>query len=83
MTECRYHSSGDVLEPLNEVCRHRGVADLSEADLSAFETLLLAEYRKEVIGGGQLFFQYKRLNRSVEQRFSFPQKDTTGQVRFL
>ena len=65
LAECRYHSSGDVLEPLNEVCRHRGVADLSEADLSAFETLLLAEYRKEVIGGGQLFFQYKRLNRSV------------------
>lgn len=55
LAECRYHSSGDVLEPLNEVCRHRGVADLSEADLSAFETLLLAEYRKEVIGGGQLF----------------------------
>lgn len=65
LAECRYHSSGDVLEPLNEVCRHRGVADLSEADLSAFETLLLAEYRKEVIGGGQLFFQYKRLNRFV------------------
>lgn len=35
---------------------------MSESDLVNFDALLLSEFRKEVIGEGQLFFYYKRLN---------------------
>jgi hypothetical protein len=62
LAECRHHTSGDVLGALNEVRRHRGVTELSESDLVNFDALLLSEFRKEVIGEGQLFFYYKRLN---------------------
>ena len=62
LAECRHHTSGDVLGALNEVRRHRGGTELSESDLVNFDALLLSEFRKEVIGEGQLFFYYKRLN---------------------
>ncbi len=68
LAECRYHTSGDALTPLNEVRRHRGISNLSEGDLTNFESLLVSEFRKEIIGEGQLFFCYKRLNSSAIKR---------------
>ena len=62
LAECRHYTSGDVLAALNEVRHHRGVADLGEADVTDFDAVLLSEFRKEIIGEGQLFFHYKRLN---------------------
>lgn len=68
LAECRYHTSGDALGALNEVRRHRGIADLSEADMVSFDAVLLTEFRKEIIGEGQLFFHYKRLNSATIKR---------------
>ena len=64
MAESRYHTSGDVLGALNEVRRHRGIGDLGTGDLENFNSLLVSEFRKEIIGEGQLFWFYKRQNRT-------------------
>lgn len=64
IAECNRVNSGDVLKPLNEVRRNRGIIDLTEADQQNLDNIILSEYRKELIGEGQLFFYYKRINRS-------------------
>ena len=48
--------------------RHRGVADLGESDVADFGATLLSEFRKEVVGEGQLFFYYKRVNAESMKR---------------
>lgn len=68
LAECRQNTGGDVLAPVNEVRKHRGIVELTENDLSGFDELLLSEFRKEVLGEGQLFFYYKRLNRAQIKR---------------
>lgn len=68
LAECRHYTSGDALGALNEVRRHRGVADLGESDVADFGATLLAEFRKEVVGEGQLFFYYKRVNAESVKR---------------
>ena len=68
LAESRYHTSGVVLGALNEVRRHRGIGDLGTGDLENFNSLLVSEFRKEIIGEGQLFFCYKRLNMPTIKR---------------
>jgi hypothetical protein len=48
---------------LNAVRTHRGLA-ATPVDASNFETIMAAEFRREFIGEGQLFFYYKRLNKA-------------------
>ena len=57
---------------LQEFLTHRGVASPS---ISTPQELLDSEYRKEFFGEGQLFFYYKRLNRT-----SIPSAYGTGDV---
>ena len=52
----------DALESINLVLDNRGVELLTSA--SQLESTLLNEYQKEFWGEGQLFFYYKRMNRS-------------------
>ncbi len=50
----------------NEVRLHRGIGPYSgPEDAQGFYTELLKEARKELYGEGQLFYMYKRLNRSI------------------
>jgi hypothetical protein len=80
LSECRYHTSGDALEPLNEVRTRRGVGPLQASDLANYETVLLSEYRKEFLGEGQLFFFYKRLNRSRVERSTLDPMPAKGYI---
>jgi hypothetical protein len=48
---------------INEVRIHRGLTTMN-IDRAVFDTVLLQEFRKDVIGEGQLFFFHKRLNSS-------------------
>lgn len=45
---------------LNAVRNSRNCVSLSPADMTALKTAITREFRKEVIGEGQLFFYYKR-----------------------
>ena len=47
---------------LNRVLSHRGVQEISANQLA---TTLELEYIREFFGEGQLFFYYKRLNKSA------------------
>ena len=49
------------MQTLTEFLKHRGVENPS---ILTPQALLDDEYRKEFFGEGQLFFYYKRLNRS-------------------
>lgn len=51
----------DAMQTLTEFLKHRGVDSPS---ILTPQALLDDEYRKEFFGEGQLFFYYKRLNRS-------------------
>lgn len=48
---------------INEVRIHRGLTTMN-IDRAVFDAVLLQEFRKDVIGEGQLFFFHKRLNSS-------------------
>ncbi len=63
LSECDYRNGGDGLDALNELRVARNVGELTTAP-SDYYTELVREYRREFIGEGQLFFLYKRLNRS-------------------
>ena len=52
-------SNADRLKYMNRSREHRGVTELNEMGDAVHE-----EYRKEFIGEGQLFFYYKRKNKS-------------------
>lgn len=53
-----------IIDALNKVRQARGVAALS-AEPSDPTVTYLNEFRKEFLGEGQLFHQYKRLNRAI------------------
>ncbi|MCK9305815.1 MAG: RagB/SusD family nutrient uptake outer membrane protein [Bacteroidales bacterium] len=60
VAESRYYTSGDYMEPVNEVRSARGLQPASEpADFIRF---LTTEFRKDFLGEGQLFLFYKRHN---------------------
>ena len=61
LAECQNNSGESTKAALNAVRKARGLNELSR-DPSDFRTVMTAEFRKEFIGEGQLFFYYKRLN---------------------
>lgn len=61
--ECRYRTGGDALSLLNELRTNRSSSSLTTLP-SDFYSELIYEYRREMLAEGQLFFLYKRLNRS-------------------
>lgn len=64
LAECDYHDNLSILGDVNPVRKARGVAALT-ADPADIRSFLTAEYRKEFLGEGQLFYYYKRLNQTV------------------
>lgn len=62
--ECQYRANGGGLTELNTIRTARGVPKL-ETLPTDFYTELIREYRRELLGEGQLFFLYKRLNSSL------------------
>jgi hypothetical protein len=62
-SEASYRQGDDdeALAALNEVRKARNLTALSELPTNYY-TELIREYRREVLGEGQLFFLYKRLN---------------------
>ncbi len=62
--ECQYRSNGGGLTELNAIRSARGVSAL-ESLPTDFYTELIREYRRELLGEGQLFFLYKRLNSAL------------------
>lgn len=64
LSECQYRSSGSGLEPLNDLRTAHGASAL-ESLPTDYYTELIKEYRRELLGEGQLFFLYKRLNRPL------------------
>jgi hypothetical protein len=64
MAECEYRSSGSGLTSLNVLRTARNINALA-TDPTDFYEELIHEYRRELIGEGQLFFLYKRLNRAT------------------
>lgn len=81
VAECQYRASGGGLSVLNELRAARNVPGLQSLPAD-FYTELIREYRRELLGEGQLFFLYKRLNRSLvigsgvdmigEKAYTFP-----------
>lgn len=63
LAECRYRNGGDALTPLNELRTARASMTLNALPNDFYDTLI-NEYRREMIAEGQLFFLYKRLNRT-------------------
>lgn len=63
LSECQYRASGSGLEALNKLRVARNLLALQN-DPADFYLELIREYRRELIGEGQLFFLYKRLNRA-------------------
>ena len=66
--ECTYASNPALaLSYLNEVRLRRGIGQpLSSSSKDEFLNELLKEYRKDLFAEGQLFFAYKRLNKSIQ-----------------
>lgn len=63
VAECRYRNGGDALSVLNTLRTARS-ASVLESMPADFYSELIREYRRELLGEGQLFFVYKRLNRA-------------------
>ncbi len=76
--ECQYRATGSGLETLNQLRVARGVPAL-ENQPSDFYAELIREYRRELLGEGQLFFLYKRLNRPS---VSGSDKDMVGEKAY-
>lgn len=64
VAECRYRAGGDALSVLNEFRTARSSSPLTELP-DDFYGELIREYRREMLAEGQLFFLYKRLNRTT------------------
>ncbi|SIS91791.1 SusD family protein [Filimonas lacunae] len=64
LAECDNNDHVSTLSHLNPVRKARGVEQLTIEPVD-FRSYMTAEYRREFIGEGQLFYYYKRLNRSV------------------
>ncbi len=62
LAESYYHTSGNYLGALNAVAKARNAAEYTS--LPEITNTLIAEYRKEFLAEGQLFFLYKRLNQT-------------------
>ena len=90
--ECDFRSTGSGLAALNALRAARNVPAL-DANPDDFYSELVREYRRELIGEGQLFFLYKRLNRESiigtdadvvalkGYTFPLPQSETTAAQR--
>lgn len=90
--ESLYRLTGSGLQILNLLRTMRNVAPM-ESEPADFFQELIREYRRELIGEGQLFFLYKRLNQMqilrsdidiVNQKgytFPLPQDETTAAIR--
>lgn len=63
VAECRYRNGGDALTSLNELRAARASVPLNTLP-NDFYDALINEYRRELFAEGQLFFLYKRLNRT-------------------
>lgn len=61
LAECQAEAKESTKDALNAVRKARGLNALSR-DPSDFRTVMTAEFAKEFVGEGQLFFYYKRLN---------------------
>ncbi|MDD6506118.1 MAG: RagB/SusD family nutrient uptake outer membrane protein [Prevotellaceae bacterium] len=62
-SECDYRAGGTGLDAINVLRRARGLEDISVDEVPNYYDFLVREYRRELIGEGQLWFLYKRLNR--------------------
>lgn len=64
LAECQYRNGGDALTTINELRSARNIVTPFNALPDDFYGWLVKEYRRELLGEGQLFFLYKRLNRT-------------------
>ena len=66
VAECQMRSENpDALETLNTMRRSR-ITNVNSSDKSTItEDELIEEMRREFLGEGQMFFQYKRLNTPI------------------
>lgn len=60
LAECKAQNGESTKDALNAVRKARGLAELGR-DPSNFRTAMTADFKKEFIGEGQLFFYYKRI----------------------
>lgn len=79
LAECANHDGEDVLPYINAVRRARGVPEMTTAPAD-FRSTMTAEFRKEFIGEGQLFYYYKRLN---QQTISGSDKNLVGLKAYI
>ncbi len=70
----------DAMQTLTEFLTHRGISAPSS---TVPQELLDAEYKKEFFGEGQLFFYYKRLNRSSIDNGSGFGSTTMGSAQYV
>lgn len=61
LAECENHGGRSTMSSFNAVRKARGL-NLLARDPSDFRSVMTADFRKEFIGEGQLFFYFKRLN---------------------
>lgn len=64
-SECDYRINGDAISAINTLREARGLAaitDVNIEEVGGYYNYLIREYRRELIGEGQLWFLYKRLN---------------------
>ncbi|MBD5251660.1 MAG: RagB/SusD family nutrient uptake outer membrane protein [Bacteroides sp.] len=62
MAETASHAGDDGLQWLNELRAARNLQPLTDTSASSLIDLITAEYRRELLGEGQIFFLCKRLN---------------------
>ncbi|WP_421918590.1 RagB/SusD family nutrient uptake outer membrane protein [Marinifilum sp.] len=63
----------EVIDLLQELRRHRDIRDdLPEMTAEELGDFILEEFRRELYLEGQMFFQYKRLNKNSMPRLGFP-----------
>lgn len=60
LAECQNYAGQPTKDSFNAVRKARGLSELSR-DPSDFRSVMTAEFKKEFIGEGQLWFYYKRL----------------------
>lgn len=61
---CNLAEGKGIIEPINKVRQARGLPALSTEPINP-TTSYIEEFRREFFGEGQLFYLYKRLNRSI------------------
>lgn len=95
LAETQYRAGNETaaLETINELRTARNVVDAYTELPEDFYAYLINEYRRELIGEGQLFFLYKRLNSETitgsdvdviatkAYTFPLPQSETDAAVR--